>query len=319
MWGRLDIFVALFLVLGLERLGRDRVAQAAVCISAAALLKLWPAVLLVLLLPVIERRHRRVWLTTFLGLPTALVGAVLASGGGHGLATMLRFQGHRGLEVEAVAAVPVHWWIFAGHAVSVVHAHGSMEFPVDSAAPLLVGCEALLAVSLTAILWVTARNHPAASIVMLQTCTAILVFGNVLSPQYFIWTAAGLAFWADEGLAAGRKTTLWVGMSMLLATQYVFPLFFSDIVSDAPTAVILLTVRTALLLWFAARIARLSSRIASPGPAGRGVLVAIDGGPAATQFDGRPFVCGRAPSAQERAVVHAVLGAAVIRATTRGG
>ena len=88
---------------------------------------------------------------------------------------------------------------------------------------------------------------------MLALILALMTFGKVLSPQYFIWT---LPAWA---LVAARDRVLAVlGGVLLLLTQIEFPALYWQFLDMEPAALTIVVARnTSLVVFFAVAAWRL--------------------------------------------------------------
>jgi hypothetical protein len=231
------------LVAGRERLGLG-------VLGAATAAKLWPAVLLPLLLVWLYRtRGRRealVGLGVFLAVIAVIVLPFLVLSPG-GLAHSLTTQLDRPLQIESLGSglllVAHQLGLYAPHVVST---HGSQNlsgFLPDALAALqtVLQAAALLAV------WIAFARGRAERERLLCAATAAVVafvaFGKVLSPQFLIWLIPLVP------LVAGGTgvTACWLFAAALLTTQIWFPHRYWDVV-DLHAVGVLVLLRDLLLV-----------------------------------------------------------------------
>ena len=252
-WRRTDVFVALALVAAVWAGRRGLAGTAALCVVAAASLKLWPAALLVLALPALPTSARRRFLVVGGAAGAALCAAVVASGALPGLVWMLEYHAHRGLQVESLAATGAHLLVLLGADLTVVPDFGSLEFTAAAVRPVLTACSALLVLGVAACGWVAARAHrcgPAdLAPVVLALTLVFAVSSKVLSAQYAVWIVAAVATAVDS--TRFRDQLAAAAAALLLTTQYVFPITFGSIVAGSGAATCALLLHGAALAWLA--------------------------------------------------------------------
>ncbi|MFJ6213895.1 glycosyltransferase 87 family protein [Streptomyces sp. NPDC092296] len=246
VYARYDLIVTAVAVAGLLAMGR-RARLGGALLGIGGLLKVWP--LLAVLGTARGRRTRRTWTTA--ALTAAGVGLLVASAM-NGAFRFLAFQRDRGVEVESLGALPIHWARLYGHwQGQVALNYGSMEFLgpwVHTIGQVSLGATALgfgwlLVWRLRAREWQPATPYDAA-------LAALLVFtvtSRVISPQYLVWLI-GLA---AVCLTVRGTTQRPVALLLLPAaglTVLEFPVEFGPVVSSTATGVALLTARDLLLL-----------------------------------------------------------------------
>ena len=250
--------------------GRPALAGALVGLGAAV--KLWPAALLPSLW--LCRRRWRL-LAAFGAVAGVAVLVVAALAGGTRLTSPLHWQGERGLQLEAYAALPLlvadlfrpDRWQVSYTRFYAFQVTGPGTDAAMTAATVAGG----LAVLLLAVLWLRAARLrdavPPGVVGLLGALTVCLiaVTDKTLSPQYLIWVAALLAVVgvsAGPGDAPGaRGDALPRGTTALLLatcalTQVIFPLNYDPLVAGEPYAVVLLVLRDAGLLGVAWLVGR---------------------------------------------------------------
>ncbi|MFH9415405.1 glycosyltransferase 87 family protein [Streptomyces rochei] len=241
VYARYDVMVTAVAVAALLAAGRHpRVAGALV--GLGALLKVWPALLLV------GMRARAPW-----------VAAALAAAGLAGLfaVTMpgafafLTFQRERGTEVESLGALVFHVARHFGWDGQVLLNYGSVEFLGPQ-----VGAVSTVALALTALafgwllLWRLAASRFAAHTAADAAFTAVLMFtvtSRVISPQYLVWLI-GLAAVCGCFRASRMRVPVVLVLAAAPVTVLEFPVYFARVVASDPVGVGLLFVRNGLLV-----------------------------------------------------------------------
>ncbi|MEE1801531.1 MULTISPECIES: glycosyltransferase 87 family protein [unclassified Streptomyces] len=244
-YARYDVMVTAVAVAALlAGVGRPRLMGALAAFGA--LLKVWPALLLVGTEP--GRVTRRAW--TSAALTAALLVAV-ACAALPGALAFLTFQRDRGTEVESLGALVFQVWRHFGWEGGVQLSYGSVEF-VGPYVPLV--SSVALALSVLALGWLlvwrlrartySARTAPDAAFaaVLLFTTTS-----RVISPQYLLWLV-GLAAVCLTPRASRMALPAWLVVVASAVTLLEFPLGFAHVVSGDPLGVLLLFVRNGLLV-----------------------------------------------------------------------
>jgi len=256
-WARFDIFVAGLLVAGVVAMEHRRYGWAAACLSWAALLKVWPLVLLLLLLRQVPRERRRVYATVGFAILVVAVVPFLAIGGSQGLWFVMRLQSSRGVEVESLYALPLYAVHAAGHVVPIVLA-ASYQF-AGSADSVVAGvATGLTVLAVIALGWLSLQRRANWSPVglLLATVALLLLTDKVLSPQYLVWVVVAVALAVDG--VRDRRVLLWTLAGLLLTTQAQFPFGFALLRRETTGALVLSALHAASLLAFAAVALRTS-------------------------------------------------------------
>ncbi|MDH6127254.1 glycosyltransferase 87 family protein [Kitasatospora sp. GP82] len=243
---RYDILVTAVAVAGLLALLR-RPAIGGILLGFGGLVKIWPV--LALAGTPRGRRTRRSW-TAAVATMSAL-GFLLAAGM-NGAFEFLKFQRDRGIEVESVGALPLHFARLAGtwHG-QVSMNYGSLELlgpwvPLISrlsVAATAIGFGWLLLWRLRARRWQPATTYDAA-------LTALLIFtvtSRVISPQYLIWLV-GVAAVCLTVRGSSQKPVAALILVATMFTTLEFPILFGQVHNSLPWGVAVLTVRNGLLL-----------------------------------------------------------------------
>ncbi|MFE3603559.1 glycosyltransferase 87 family protein [Streptomyces sp. NPDC059142] len=243
-YARYDVMVTAVAVAALlAGVGRPRLLGALAAFGA--LLKVWPALLLVGTPP--GRATRRAWTSAAV---TAVVLTVFAVAALPGALAFLTFQRDRGTEVESLGALVFQVWRHFGWEGGVQLSYGSVEF-VGPYVPLV--SSVALALSVLAFGWLLlwrlrARTYPAHTLYD-AAFTAVLLFtttSRVISPQYLLWLVGLGAVCATLRASRTVPSALLV-VAATGVTLLEFPLGFAQVVSGDPLGVLLLFVRNGLL------------------------------------------------------------------------
>ncbi|HEU5222688.1 MAG TPA: hypothetical protein VFU07_03305 [Candidatus Lumbricidophila sp.] len=274
--GRLDTVTVPIVIIGLlYALGRPNVA--AVLLTIAAWVKVWPAAVLAAL--VIVSGRRRLIVTVAIALSAIVVSVSLVAGSGFGNAFgFVLEQSDRGLQVEAPMAVPWLWAI-------VLHIPGVMiKFSPDILTFQIEGPGAgvaarlttpLLALGTLVLLWFGIRAarrgaHAAELLVPLSLgfVTMLMLCNKVGSPQFVSWLAAPVIL----GIVLHRRKSLTpviLVLAIAALTQGIFPYVYRWLLWGHMGMVMLVTAKAMLLaillgwairsVWHAGRAPRLVS------------------------------------------------------------
>ncbi|MFD8479610.1 glycosyltransferase 87 family protein [Kitasatospora sp. NPDC059673] len=243
---RYDIMVTALAVAGLLVVLR-RPALGGVLLGLGGLLKIWP--LIALIGTPRGRRTRRAWTSaaTFAGA----LGFLLTAGM-NGAFEFLKFQSERGIEIESLGALPLHFAKLAGtwHGTVTMN-YGSVEFlgpwvPVISKVMVgmtVAGFGWLLIWRLRAARWTSATTFDAA-------LCALLIFtatSRVISPQYMIWVV-GLAAVCLTVRGSSQRPVAVVVLVATVLTTLEFPVMFGMVNRSELSGVLVLTARNLVLL-----------------------------------------------------------------------
>lgn len=271
VFGRFDLVPTVFAAGGLVAAAGAAPLVAGVLLATGAVVKLWPA----LLVPVVLALHRG-GLRVLLGgaaIGLAVLALVARYANLDHLLSFLTYQQDRGLEIESVLALPLMAQRLSGR-TDVTVGFGFGSFQVDGpSAPLLlrigdVGLVAVL-VLVAALTWRVRRSaadRAQATVVLAVVLMAgFLVFNKVLSPQYPVWLMGLVALalcWPRSPL---RDTVLPLAGALVL-TQLVYPISFTDLLDGAAGPVRLLAARDALLIVVFAQATWAAWRLGRPLP-----------------------------------------------------
>ncbi|MFC5644894.1 MULTISPECIES: glycosyltransferase 87 family protein [Kitasatospora] len=243
---RYDIIVTALAIGGLLAVVR-RPSIGGLLLGLGGLLKIWP--LLALIGTPRGRRTRRAW--TSAAASAAALGFLLTAGM-NGAFEFLKFQSERGIEIESLGALPLHFARLAGSWNGLVTMnYGSVEMlgpwvPVISkvmVALTATGFGWLLLWRLRAGRWQASTTYDAA-------LCALLIFtvtSRVISPQYLVWLI-GLAAVCLTVRGSSQRP---VAVLILLATVFTtleFPMLFGQVHKSQFWGVVVLSARNLLLL-----------------------------------------------------------------------
>jgi hypothetical protein len=250
---RYDAVVALLIAAFILCLSQRWLTAAAFVLGMGFALKLTPAALLPLVLILMGHPRRWAWpIVAFVAAAAAPFLPYLLSSPS-GLWYVFQYHLERPLQIESVLGTPMLFGKLVGlSAATYGHSHGS-HFLVARGVGLaanLSGALTVLAVAGVYLLVWRRRGRlratpPDQAIAVLALILALMAFGKVLSPQYFIWT---LPAWA---LVAARDRTLAIiGGCTLLLTQVEFPALYVRLLDMHPSALAIVVTRNTLLVAF---------------------------------------------------------------------
>ncbi|SMH33733.1 Protein of unknown function [Rathayibacter oskolensis] len=275
--GRIDAFTVPLAIAGLLW-ASSRPAVAALALTIATWIKVWPAALLAAAVLLLRGRLRMVVVAA--GVSAAIVLGVVALGGGAHVFSFVSDQTTRGLQIEAPVSTVWMWlsidttstsYVYYAADINTFEMHG----PGTEVAAALMNPALALAVLGTLLLGVRAllAKTPPTRLLPLLSLALVLVLidtNKVLSPQYIVWLAppviAGLVVGARDFATPAKLTLLIAAL-----TQLVYPYLYLFLLYSNAVMVVVLTVRNALLLvllgWVLRELWRLGRRASEPSGA----------------------------------------------------
>ncbi|MFI6941075.1 glycosyltransferase 87 family protein [Streptomyces sp. NPDC050418] len=243
-YARYDLFVTAVAVTALLAGARHARVQGAL-VAFGALLKVWPALLLVGTPR--GRATRRAWTTA---LATALALTVAFTVTMPGALAFLTFQRERGTEVESLGALPFHVARHFGWPGRMQLNYGSVEFlgPYVPLVSTLAQALSVLALGWL-VVWRLRARVCAPSTPADAAFTAVLLFtatSRVISPQYLLWLVGLAAVCLVFRTSRMRRPAL-LALAATAVTFMEFPVWFSHIAASDPWGITLLAVRNGLL------------------------------------------------------------------------
>lgn len=230
-----------------------RPTVAAVLLTVAAWIKIWPGALLLAAATTARTRIRL--LLALVAVSAGIVLLLFLLGADRHLFGFLTEQTGRGLQIEAVAATPFMWMAAAG-AASIDYSFEILTFQigapgVEIVSSLLTPLMALAACAVLALGAVkTARGATFPRLfppLALALVAVLIVTNKVGSPQFETWLIAPVILWiifdrTRSGLPAGLVLVI-SGLTCL-----VYPLTYDGLLHAEPLPILLLTARNALIV-----------------------------------------------------------------------
>jgi hypothetical protein len=248
---RYDVAVALIVAAFLLCLVRGWYTAAAIALGVGFALKITPAALLPLVLLLAGGPRRWLWpLAGFTGAALAGFMPYLVTAPA-GVWHVFQYHIERPLQIESVLGTPMLLGQALGAAWVVVgHSHGSHQL-IAAGADMAADLSGVLTFGALVIVYVVllggrARLRAAPEKLPLAVLTlllALMTFGKVLSPQYFIWILPVLAVVAAREPLVGA-----LGGIVLVLTHIEFPALYWDLVDLQPAVVGLVVARNLLLV-----------------------------------------------------------------------
>jgi len=248
---RYDVAVALLIAAFILCLSARWLTAAAFVLGMGFALKLTPAALLPLVLILMGHPRRWAWpLVAFAAAAAAPFLPYLLSSP-RGLWHVFQYHLERPLQIESVLGTPMLFGKLVGLTEATFgHSHGSHMLVAPGVGLMATASGGLTLLAVAGVYLLVWRRRerlraaaPDQAIAVLALILALMTFGKVLSPQYFIWT---LPAWA---LVAARDRTLAIlGGFTLLLTQAEFPSLYWTFLDMHPAAVALVVTRNTLLV-----------------------------------------------------------------------
>jgi hypothetical protein len=269
--GRIDSITVPLAIVGVLLLA-TRPTAAAVVLTLATWVKVWPAALLAAIV-VVSRERRDVVLTAAV-TSAAVVAIPLAYGSGLNVLSFITEQTGRGLQVEAPVTTIWLWRALAG--VPGTYVYYDQEIltyqvrgpGVDLAAAVMTPVLALVALAVVSIGgWAAARGVRADALLpplALALVATLIAFNKVGSPQFIMWLSVpvvlGLAARAARRSASFATPALLV-LVLAALTQAIYPYLYDGLLSLHPGMLLVITARNLLLVvllaWAVREVVRL--------------------------------------------------------------
>jgi len=248
---RYDVVVALLLAVFLLCLTGRWYTAAAFVLGMGFALKITPLALLPLVLLLAGPPRRWVWPLVAFGAAAVAPFLPYVFKSWEGIWYVFQYHLERPLQIESVLGTPLLLgqllgadWATWGHS----HGSHSLVAPgVGMLADLSGGFTLLAVLAVYYAVW-QRRSRVRAStadqaLAVLALILALMTFGKVLSPQYFIWI---LPAWAI--VAARDKWVALLGGLTLLLTQVEFPALYWRLLDMMPETLAIVVTRNTLLL-----------------------------------------------------------------------
>jgi hypothetical protein len=262
-----------------------RPRTAAVLLTVATWIKVWPAALIA---AAIVTLRERLSIVLVAASGSAVIAAVaLAFGGGMNLLSFVTQQTGRGLQVESPIATFWMWDVYQHRAggssiyfdtaILTYQLHGP---GVDIAAGVMTPVLALVTAALLVLgLVAIRRGIPAIEVLAplsLAITTALITFNKVGSPQFVSWLAVPVVFGlasASVGRAASFRVPAVLAVVIAALTQTLYPYLYDYVINANFVMLLVLSARNllyvALLVWAVSSLVslfRISAVRQDPGP-----------------------------------------------------
>jgi hypothetical protein len=228
----------------------ERPAVAAVLLTLAAWVKVWPAAIVAAVL--VAGRRTAVTIAAAALTSAAVIGLALAVGARGTVFSFVTAQATRGIQVEAPVALPWLWSAaFGDPTVGVYYDTSILTFQlrgtgVQAVAGVMTPALGIgvLVVTLLALL---ARMRRAAPVEVLAVAalgyvSAVIALNKVGSPQYLTWYVAPVLLGLLVAPARFRVPAVLVLLAAGL-TQLIYPWFYGGVTSPTPWVIGVLTLR----------------------------------------------------------------------------
>ena len=256
--GRIDSITVPLAIVGVL-LVATRPWAAAMILTVATWIKVWPAALLAAILISVRARRRVVLSAVVTSL--SIVVVALSFGAGANVFSFVTQQSVRGLQVEAPISNIWLWREFAGAAnTAVYYDQGVLTWQVrgpgvQAASVLTNPLMILVVVAITVLALLAVRNRASAQDLLpplsLAYVVAVIAFNKVGSPQYITWLAVPVILGlATNAVGRGRpfRTPAILVLVLAALTQLIYPYFYRFLLGLNPVMLIVLSARN--LLYF---------------------------------------------------------------------
>jgi hypothetical protein len=282
--GRIDSITVPLAIVGVLLLATRPVA-AAVVLSIATWIKVWPAALLAAI--VVTHGRRREIVVAAAVTSAVIVAIALALGSGTHVFSFVTEQTGRGLQVEAPVTTLWLWRAFAGEPGTYIYYDADILTyqvrgeGVDVAAAVMTPVLAVVALAVVALgVRATARGARSTELLpplALALVTTLIAVNKVGSPQFVMWLAVpvvlGLASNA-AGHARGFAVPAVLVLVLAALTQVIYPTFYDRLLGLDPVLLVVITARNALLFvllgWAVHAVVNAGRSATGPGDNGRG-------------------------------------------------
>lgn len=254
---RLDTLCVPVVIVGLLWLAR-RPRTAALLLTLATWVKVWPAAVLAAI--VVASRRRRRLAAVAIGASAVIAAVALALGAGGNVVSFVTAQADRGLQVESPAGTIWMWQAMLHLGGSFVYYDRPLNtFQVTGAGidDAIAVMSPLLACAVAGVLFVgirriwpgAPRNRTMTRVLpplALALVSALIVFNKVGSPQYMLWLVPPVVLGLVLSPRAFRTPALLVAVIAGL-TQVFYPYLYPALLALNPVLVGVLTLRNLLL------------------------------------------------------------------------
>jgi hypothetical protein len=252
---RLDTFSVTLAVYAVYLLSRGSEATAAIWLSVATWVKVWPVAALSALYVSAKQRKNILVVVLCANFAILLIGFVL--GADASIFSFLTSQTGRGIQIEAPIAEFWLWpAVFGDHGFGIHYSSTMMTFEVFGAnTEIFASLMSLVQIGALAITfalgYIGIRKGAKASEVffwvLFTGALDLIVFNKVGSPQYLTWLAVPIIY----GFLVGVARTQWVAVGVLVVsalTWLIYPVLYGGLLLSGLGETLALTLRNLLLL-----------------------------------------------------------------------
>ncbi len=239
---RFDLFPTLFAVLALLALAKP--VRSGIWMGIGALLKVWPA-LMVVALP-----RRSLAKGTAALIATGVAGMAVLTSYGFGAFSFLKEQGDRGLQIESVGGV----FFVIGHLLGVntttSFRYGSMEIAATGAGAVasIVTVGGFVAMGSIVYLRLRGRLESVSGADVALTMILISIASSrVFSPQYMIWVI-GIGAVCMMDSKTRMRTVVYLCIATAGVAQLVYPISYGNMVDGGWYGTLFQVIRIGLLM-----------------------------------------------------------------------
>jgi hypothetical protein len=252
--GRIDVTTVAISIIALL-VAQRRPVVAGALLAVATWIKVWPAVLVAVLVVAVRRRIR---LALAFVATAAVIGlVVLALGSGVNSLGFISQQSSRGLQIEAPISTVWMWVALVDPAsasvqyIPTINTFQVVGAGVDAASalmtPLLVVASAALLALGAVVVRAGARAVHLLAPLSLAIVVGLLVFNKVGSPQFVLWIAAPVVLGiVTQGRRFRAPALLALGIAAI--TQLIYPFGYDALLVLQPGMLLVLTARNVALV-----------------------------------------------------------------------
>ncbi|MDR1989492.1 MAG: glycosyltransferase 87 family protein [Acidobacteriaceae bacterium] len=238
LFTRIDFWSIMAATIGVAAWRRGRPAIAGAALAIGASLKLWPAVLALLLLDPPARRKAAAGM--FIAVGAALGFTALALTGAGSVLEVLTFRGAHGWQIESLVGATIH--LFTDLPIRMESGSWRIGDMGNHTSTVLFLASAPIC------LWAgwRAMRTKRAGAGWLAGVSTLLVLSALLSPQYIGWLIPGGAIaWVE-----GDRRPAWLTVAVVVLTQ-LFWMTYQRVMDGVPFAVGLVVLRNLVLIGLA--------------------------------------------------------------------
>jgi hypothetical protein len=254
---RIDSITVPLAIVGVILLA-TRPTAAAVVLTVATWIKVWPAAIVLAVL-IATRRRREVVIAGAL-VSAVIVGVALLFGSGANVFSFITQQTGRGLQVEAPVTTLWLWLARAGVPGTRVYydqdilTYQMLGGGVTATAAAMTPVLAVAVAGVAALgVWAARRGAPATQLLAplaLAIVTTLIAFNKVGSPQFISWLAVVVVLGLGTHHAGyGRSFAVPSAIVLVVAalTQAFYPYLYIDLLTLNPILLVVITARNLLL------------------------------------------------------------------------